>query len=762
MIPLLFCALSLAFFSAGILHNAAPVFRDLLVLVLPLRHYARAAVLAGRIPLWTDGIFFGAPFLANYQSALFYPPSLIVYALPFPLGLNAFLAFHVFVAGWGAARYLEHRHGLSGIESALGGIVFALGGFVTSLVPLTNQLCAAAWLPWAAAASERLVEHGRVGDLLKVTAVFFLQALAGAPEAWLLTMLLAAALATRDGFGGKGRPARLALLVTAMVFAAALSAFQLLPTAEYVAATDRSAGLSLEASTAESLEPRSLLQFLLPHTFSGSAPDFVIEGGVPLFWSIYIGIVPLALVIAGIGRQAFWAATLALSLLLAMGASTPLFPLLHRLLPHAVGSFRFPGKLFLISQLALAVLAAHGFSRASHEPSTRRFASAVLLVIALLEISVTLASAASPRTLLRTVGFRLTPGLSDSALRTLASGTGLIALRGAALALAGFGFFHLLQRGRLAAAACGSAIVSLTVLDLMLIHRPPQVFVDWLELDRLGSGRVSPGERIFHYHVAEDVAGLEAWTGELHPEEDVEERARRLWVSMVPDAPMVYGAGAVGGSDGLLTAAQRDLFRTLAGVPRDRAAALLAALGVDRLIGTQPLAGSSLSALPRSDGAAPWEYALENRAPHIYFAESVLRVADRAAALAQIAAASFRPGRDAVVVDEPPPAGGRGTIRHASFEAGHLVADVSVESAGLCVVSGTWFEGWQATIDGRPTVIHQTNGVLQGVTIPAGSHTLEMRYRPSSLRRGSLISGFAVIALVGLSLYLRQRQRRPG
>src|SRR5262249_55449558 len=155
---------------------------------------------------------------------------------------------------------------------------------------------------------------------------------------------------------------------------------------------------------------------------------------------------------------------------------------------------------------------------------------------------------------------------------------------------------------RLTAAACSSAIVSLTFLDLMFVHRPPLVFVNWLELDRLGSGHVSPGERIFHYRATEDVAGLEAWTGELRPQGDVEERARRLWISMVPDAPMVYGAGAVGGSDGLLTTAQRDLFRTLADVPRDRAVALLAALGVDRLIGTQPLAGSSLSELPRSDG----------------------------------------------------------------------------------------------------------------------------------------------------------------
>lgn len=761
MIPLLLGALSVLLLSAGIFHGAAPVFRDLLVLVVPLRHYARAAVHAGTVPLWTDSLFFGAPFLANYQSAVFYPPSLILYLLPFPLGLDLFLAFHVFVGGWGAARYLSHRHQLGPVESAFGGVVFAIGGFLTSLIPLTNQLSAAAWLPWAAAAAERLALRSRATDFLWLTALFLLQALTGAPEAWLLTMALVLTLVARELLRGDARLVAVALPIAAALLAAGLAAFQLLPTAEYAAATDRSAGLSLQAVTAESLELRSLLQLLLPHTFSGAAPDFVLEGGIPLFWSVYLGIAPLALAIVALRRHAFWTVVLGFSLVLSMGESTPAFALLHGLAPRLVGLFRFPGKLFLISHLALAVLAAHGLSAATREARAGRLASGVLLALALAELCITLTAGRAPHELLGSLGFRLVAPLSAAAEGALASHLGLVALRGAALALASLGVFHQLQRGRIRVAVACWAILSLSAIDLMLVHRPVQVFVDWHALDELAAGRSRVGERIFHYRLPAGASGLEPWAGALHPGENVEQRAQLLWASLVPNAPMVYGAVAVSGSDGFLTRAQQDLFGTLAHLPRDRAVHLLAALGVDRLIGTEPLGGAVAPAEPRPNAAAPWEYMLDDRAPRIYLAENVIRAADRAAALERAAAADFRPGRDAVVVGEPSATGGRGTVRLSSFEPGHLSADLSAESAALCVVSGTWFEGWEATIDGRPTPIYPTNGLMRGVVVPAGSHLLGMRYRPRVFRVGWQISAMTAAAL-GIGLYLgRRRGKRP-
>jgi hypothetical protein len=747
MTALLFGALALLLFSAGILRGSAPVFRDLLVLVIPLRHTARAAVRAGTIPLWSDGLFFGAPFLANYQSGVFYPPSLIIYVLPFPLGLDLFLAFHVFVAGWGTARYLADGHRLEPIESAFGGIVFAFGGFLTSLVSLTNQLCAAAWLPWAAWVAQRLMDQGRTRDFVLLTAIFFLQALSGAPEAWLMTTILVLALAARELRSSRARLSRFGRALASVLFAAGLSAFQLLPTAEYAATTDRSSGLPLHVVTEESLEPLSLLQFLLPHTFSASAPDFVPEGGVPLFWSLYIGIASLVLAIAALPRQPFWAGALVLSLMLSMGPSTPLFPFLHGAVPRLVGLFRFPAKLFLISHFALAILAAHGLSMATRARAAGRFVSWVWIAIALAGLGVAFTAGQAPHRLLEIIGFRTVTPLSTAAATVLASHLALVALRTALLALVSLGVVRQVQRGRVGQAGAATVIASLTALELILVHRPVHVFVDWSALDAPAAGRVRPGERIFHYRKPAGELGLEPWIGALQPGEDVTERARSLWSSLVPDAPMVYGATAVAGSDGFLTRSQRDLFRILADLPRDRAVHLLAALGVHRLIGTEPLGEALTPVEPRAEGAAPWEYTLEGRAPRIYLADHVFHATDRSAALLRAAEPDFRPGRDAVLnVEAPTATGGRGIVRRASFEPGRITADLSLESPALCVVSDTWLEGWEATIDGEPATIWVANGLMRGVGVPEGSHSLEMRYRPRSLRLGWRISAVAIIA----------------
>ena len=72
-------------------------------------------------------------------------------------------------------------------EALLGGVVFALGGFLTSLVPLTNQLDVAAWLPWALLAGEDSPLRGRWRRFFQLTILVSLQALGGAPEALLLT-----------------------------------------------------------------------------------------------------------------------------------------------------------------------------------------------------------------------------------------------------------------------------------------------------------------------------------------------------------------------------------------------------------------------------------------------------------------------------------------------------------------------------------------------------------------------------------------------
>src|SRR5262245_39351736 len=54
---------------------------DLITSFYPFRAFAAQAIGNGTLPLWNPQILLGAPFLANAQSALFYPPNALYYVL---------------------------------------------------------------------------------------------------------------------------------------------------------------------------------------------------------------------------------------------------------------------------------------------------------------------------------------------------------------------------------------------------------------------------------------------------------------------------------------------------------------------------------------------------------------------------------------------------------------------------------------------------------------------------------------------------------
>src|SRR5262245_53245129 len=58
---------------------------DLVHSFYPFRTLAARAVREGSVPLWNPFMLAGTPFLANAQSALFYPPNYLYYFWPVPL-----------------------------------------------------------------------------------------------------------------------------------------------------------------------------------------------------------------------------------------------------------------------------------------------------------------------------------------------------------------------------------------------------------------------------------------------------------------------------------------------------------------------------------------------------------------------------------------------------------------------------------------------------------------------------------------------------
>jgi hypothetical protein len=101
--------------------------------------------------------------------------------------------------------------------------------------------------------------------------------------------------------------------------------------------------------------------------------------------------------------------------------------------------------------------------------------------------------------------------------------------------------------------------------------------------------------------------------------------------------------------------------------------------------------------------------------------------------------------------------------RLLSYTDGRISVETRSAAPAFLVVSESYFPGWEATVDGKPAPIYQTNYVLQGVPVPAGSHRVELRYRAAGAATGSIISLGTLALLASLMIYSRrQRPRREG
>lgn len=86
----------------------------------------------------------------------------------------------------------------------------------------------------------------------------------------------------------------------------------------------------------------------------------------------------------------------------------------------------------------------------------------------------------------------------------------------------------------------------------------------------------------------------------------------------------------------------------------------------------------------------------------------------------------------------------------------HIKATLT--APGLLVLADTYFPGWEATVDGRSSMIVRTDQLFRGVPLRAGRHVITFDYRPASVRQGAAISGIAA-ALLALLLAVSRRTR---
>ena len=94
------------------------------------------------------------------------------------------------------------------------------------------------------------------------------------------------------------------------------------------------------------------------------------------------------------------------------------------------------------------------------------------------------------------------------------------------------------------------------------------------------------------------------------------------------------------------------------------------------------------------------------------------------------------------------PSDSNSTVKLTSYDADALKYEVNSKNGGVVVFSEIYYPGWKATIDGKDAEIGRANYVLRAMYVPAGKHTIEMAFYPTSVSTTETIAYIAMALLL--------------
>ncbi len=361
----------LAFFWRAAILRGVLIHSDICFFFEPAKAFLHDSLRAGRLPLWSPYIFCGYPLAAEGQAAAFYPVSLLIsWLLPSFGAVNWLVISHLIVAA--VSMYLLARAlGAPPFAAWLAALTYSFSGYLFAHSHHVSLLCAASLFPLVILFVERAWRGSTLVNSVLAAASWAALALCGHPQTLFhVSLVVAFWIAWRWVQANRaretGQNAR-ALTIAAITFllGAALSAIQLLPTAQLAAAAPHGENGEWAYVTSFSLLPKHLLGMIAPN-WQGSMAFNTYEGE-PYYWEyvLYIGIAPLALAILGGARRRGWVigAVALAALAMALGTVNPLYYAI-RFLP-GFASFRVPARYILVFTFAAALLVAMGWQTVS-------------------------------------------------------------------------------------------------------------------------------------------------------------------------------------------------------------------------------------------------------------------------------------------------------------------------------------------------------------------------------------------------------------
>jgi len=687
-----------------------PLMWDGIAEFYPWRLFAAETLRSGFLPLWNPHQFCGTPFVANSQSAVFYPLNLLFCLLPVKPAFGASVLLHLWLTGCFAYLYLRSPAlRLGRAASLLGAVAWQLCHWQVAWLALPTFLCVSAWLPLALRLVDRAALRPTPARAVPLGLCLGVLLLAGHLQIALYCLVLIAAYALLRVLPllRLQGPALLACAGLTLALAFGLAAPQLLPAVELARVSHRAGGAAEWAAYAGyvrlAVPPANLVTLFAPGFFgSPTRGTFWGDGhnggpGAYMEDAAYGGV--LTLLLAGLGIIATWKArretrffalAALAALLLALG--TPLNALLFFGIPGfaQTGS---PGRILVLWSFCLPVLAAIG-TQALLETSAVRAGGRALAAFGLL-LLLTLGYAAW------WVGANYPPG----ALAANLAGEGDIWRVPLGLLLAGGAALWLRRRGSLTPNRLGAALVALVAVDLLAAGAgfnrttapqnvyPATPLTDFLRQHR-SEGRIMPLNR--------------RWSLSDKPPPAI----------LPPNVATVYGLDDTQGYDSLLTGQYFAFAGALDGgspAPPENGNMVFTSGAGSReareasarwIVTREPLPGQQ----PVWSGDGSFVYEDKRALPRVQ---------------------NIGAGGAYTEINGPPT-----RVTLLCMTEGEL-------PAGQTVIADQWYPGWRATWGGEKATLTERPDIFRTVTLSARqqhsaaqNNALELRYEPEAFRVG--------------------------
>ena len=760
------------FCDGMIFWDKIPLFRDLGSYFYPIKFVVAQALKAGELPLWDRHMAGGFPVIAEFQSAAFYPPSVLLYMLPFFAAVRFTFVFHYALAASGS--YILFRSWkLPVYVSLIGAALFTFGGTMVSLTNLLNHFQSAVWLPWIIFFWERAIRTQRLKDTIFFTLVALCQLIAGSPEIFLLSIGLMVLDTVRihceDQTGSLLR-ATVILLGSGFIIAG-LGMVQLLPTAELILQSRRDQPIPAVEALSWSLQPSSLIGLLLPTIEADSSLSvgvrLLLTDGVPFLLSHYLGVIGILglccwFKVARVKERVIVIGLVGLSLICAFGSHTPVYPFLYNWIP-VFRIMRFPEKYFYLTFVLLVFTVVRGLGQIAHTKNSRAcWIAAFFMFVTWLVVYIVFRS---HPVLLAHFLHPLNTGPSSLSVNPATIAAILVVLeKQIAVSLVLSLLFYLNRRGLLRATLFQSLLVLTVFLDLSSANKPLHFLRDERLIQNVSRVIEKPPAdhgRLFYYPPGNN----------LHPSfmrvsgNPTYEKATEIaFNNLLPNAGLLYGFDYFQDIDALGRRSYTDLLNFINNLPADRRGKLLGALNVKYVVAFHDLDVKGLSLVREFPEHYSRLYEVSGSVPRTYLVGRTTYEVDPMNTLRRLVSDEFDPRRE-VVLDAPVRRAREGSIDGDAKITRYGNQNVQIEARlgqpGVLVLTDAFYPGWKVFVDGKEQRILRANYLFRGVELAAGDHRVEFVYDPLSFKIGWIISLLtaAVVISISLAIFVQDRKR---